>query len=201
MAITYPISAPAEVAQRAKFRTRVAAAVSESPFTFGQQVYVHAGQLLLVDVELPPLIRADAEAVVGFLLALNGHEGTFTMAPPGNASGVRGTWAGSPLVNGDHAAGVSSIVMDGFSAGATAKAGDWVGIGSYVHKVTRDATADGSGNLTLEIWPRLRAAVSNNAALDITAPEGLWRLATPEVEWDVEVAQIYGVRFTAMEAL
>lgn len=81
-----------------------------------------------------------------------------------------GTLGGTPLINGATASGATSIVTDGWSAAATMKKGDVFTLaGVYgVHPETRqaygylqqfvataDATADGSGNMTIAIYPAI----------------------------------------------
>lgn len=205
MALSYPLALPVLLSERditIAFTTVVG--VSVSPFTKEQQIYAHPGDVMSAEIGLAPMRRADAETWIGFLLALNGPEGTFLMGESLNTS-PRGTWAGSPKVVGPLAAGVRSVPMDGFSVGATVKAGDWfqtgTGASTHLHKVVQDATADGSGLLTLEIRPPLRAALADNATFVTASPKGLWRLASPQTQWSIGLAQIYGIQFTCMEAL
>lgn len=191
---------PSQVTIRARSTVGVAA----SPFTGEQQVYVHQGEVWEMDVTLPPMIQADAEEWVGFLLALNGRQGTFLMGDPA-LKAPRGNWGGSPVVSGSVAIGVKSLPMRGFSVGATVKAGDWFqyssGANTHLHKIVQDGTADGSGNMTLELWPRLRVALSDGAVISASSPKGIWRLATNVSEWTVGEAKIYGMQFQAVEAL
>lgn len=205
MAITYPLSLPAtNKERRVAIRARSSVGASESPFTFEQQTFVHQGESWAAAVELPPMGRADAEAWIAFFLALNGRQGTFLMGDPLGTT-PRGTWAGAPKVLGAHAVGVKSIAMDGFSVGATVKAGDWFQTGSggasHLHKVVQDATADGSGLLTLEIWPRTRVSLADNDTFTINSAKGLWRLADNVSEYSLEQAQLYGLQFACVEAL
>lgn len=205
MAISYPLALPASLTARtASIRGRSAVGVSMSPFSFAQQVYAHQGEMWEADFTLAPMKRADAEPWVAWLLALNGMEGTFLMGPdPVNAS-PRGTWAGSPLVKGASQTG-KTLVVDGFTAFATVKAGDWFQLGSAsgakLHKVVQDGTADSSGELYLEIWPRLRNSPADNAALTSASPVGVFRLARNIREWSLELAMVYGLQFSAIEAL
>ena len=147
---------------------------------------------------------ADAEMWVTFLLSLRGSLGTFLMGDSVGAA-PRGTWAGTPLLAGSHAAGVRTVALDGFSAGATGKAGDWLNWGSgsstRLHKVLQDFTADGAGQATVEIYPRLRAALADNAPVTNTNAMGLWRLASNGREWSIGLGQMYGLRFSAIEDL
>ena len=205
MALSFPLALPSSCAARyIKLRAHSTVGLQISPFTREQTAYVHQGEVWSIDVQYPPLVRANAEDVIGFLVGLNGMEGTFTAGQPGYAT-PRGTWAGSPKVLSAHAAGVKSIAMDGFSAGATVKRGDWLQTGSgssaHLHKIVQDGAADGSGLLTLEVWPRTRAALADNDTFVTASPVGLWRLASNDREWDIETAMLYGISFSAIEAL
>src|SRR5690349_18590665 len=206
MAISYPLSLPAAwKIRRATMRADSVVGFTESPFSKTQQVYAHQGECWAMDVQLTPMVRNNAQDCIALLLALNGMEGTVLMPPPGNSLGVRGTWAGSPKVFGAHAAGVKTIAMDGFTAAATVKAGDWFQTGSgsttHLHKIVQDGTADGSGLLNIEIWPRTRAALADDATFTIVSPVGQWRLANNQREWDLDIAQIYGITARFIEAL
>ena len=205
MALSFPLAWPSvATARRVTIRARSTVGVSASPFTAEQQVYVNQGEVWALDVQLPPMKRAAAEDWIGFLVALNGMEGTFTAGQPGYTA-PRGDWLGSPKVHGAHAAGVKSIAMDGFTAFATVKRGDWFQTGSgssaHLHKIVQDGTADSGGELTLEVWPRTRAALADDATFTTTSPVGLWRLASNDREWDIDLAMIYGISFSAIEAL
>jgi hypothetical protein len=203
VAITYPLTLPTTRAQRIEFRAHSAVGFQPAPLTLEQTIYVWQGDTWEADVIIPPMVRAEAEGVVGFLLALNGMEGTFLMGDPLNTS-PRGTWAGSPLVAGSHAAGVKTVALDGFSAAATGKVGDWIQFGSgstsRLHKVVQDFTADGGGLASVEIWPRLRTSLADNAPIVTASPKGLWRLASNARGWSLDIGQIYGLRFSAIEA-
>lgn len=205
MAISFPLTFPSVTPSSITFRARSTVGQSVSPFTHERQTYVLQGEWWEADIQFPSMQRADAEDVVGFLLALNGVEGTFTMGDPVNTT-ARGTWAGTPVIAVAGAAkGVKSIPMSGFSVGATVKRGDWfqIGMGSSarLYKITQDGVADAGGLLTLEIWPRLRAALVSTNTLDITSPIGLFSLASNDRSWDLGLAQIYGLSFSAVESL
>ena len=206
MTISYPLSLPSErFAPGTGIRARSGAAVSESPFTGEQQVYVHQLEVWSAQLVLPSMTRADAEAWIAFLLSLNGREGTFLFGDPRNTT-PQGTWSGSsPLVNGASQTG-KTLAIDGLSAGTTVKAGDWLQLGSgssaRLHKVTQDATANVGGQVTLDLWPRLRSSPADNAAVTIASPKGVFRMASNDIGWDFQPAQMYdGFSFSAVEAL
>lgn len=204
MTISFPLSLPSVGGIRQiTFRPLSMVGLSESPFTFEQQAYVHQGERWAADVVLSGMNRANAEEWIGFLLALNGREGYFLLGDPAGTA-ARGTWAGgSPLVNGAGQTG-KTLAVDGLSAGATTKAGDWLQLGSgssaRLHKISQGGTANGSGQLTLDIWPRLRASPADNDAVTIASPQGVFRLASNERAWTIEDLR-YGMSFSCVEKL
>jgi len=205
MAISYPLTFPTvKGPSQITIRLTDVVGVQASPISMEQKVYDWGGDMLAADVLLPPMKRANAEEFVAFLWALRGPLGTFLMGDPVGAT-PRGTWAGSPLLSGAHVAGARTLSVDGFTGGATGKAGDWIQFGSgsstRLHKVLQDFTADGGGAATIEIAPRLRAALADNEPLVSSSCKGRWRLASSTREYTVELAQVYGLRFSCIEAL
>lgn len=200
MAISYPLSFPNVKVRSITWEAKTKVAMTESPFTGVQQVVEHAGQWFEAQITLPPLERADAEEMVGFFLALNGVRGTFTFGDP-DFSAPRGTAAGTPLINGGSQTG-STITTDGWGASQTSllKRGDWIQIGNYMHKITQDATSDGAGEATLEIFPSLRSSPSNNATITTSSPTGYFRLTSNNMTWSVDDLMHYGISFTIREA-
>lgn len=194
MAISYPISLLTHTGiAEVEFRATNAVAYSQSPFTFAGQSHAYAGQMWSADVSLPPMHRADAERWVAWLVSLRGQFGTFLLGDPLSTS-PRGT-ATSATVSGSAGDASVSVTMTG-----TLLAGDYIQLGSSdgatLHKVLQDQ--NGSG--TLEIWPKLRTARSSEAA-NLTSPQGKFRLSSNETSWSVNNASIYGISFSAMEAI
>ena len=176
-----------------EFRAVNAVAVSQSPFTFQQQIHVYSGQAWQADISLPP-VKADlAEAWVGFLLSLRGQYGTFYLGDPLNTA-PRGT-ATTLSVTGS--AGSSSVTA---TLNGSLKAGDWFSLGSgnstRLYKVVQDISSTG----TMEIYPALRATVSS-ASADLTEAKGAFRLASNETSWSINDINSYGITFGAVEAL
>lgn len=205
MALSYPLALPGVGYRRMVFRANSVVGQSNSPFSGSAQAYVWDGQWFEVDIELPPLKRADAEEWVGMLCGLNGREGSVLLGDPLNVK-ARGTWsAGTPLLVGAHAARARTLSVDGLGAAATFKAGDWLQLGSTsnsrLHKVVQSGTASGGGAATLEIFPGLRTSYADNAPLTIASPKGLFQLASNVREWSIELAQFYGLKFSMVEDL
>jgi hypothetical protein len=206
MAISYPLSMPTNTRIRSiELRAVNAVAYSRSPFTFAGQAFAYAGQMWQADVTLPPMKRAEAEQWLAWLVSLRGSLGTFLLGDPLGCV-ARGVATGTPLIKGGSQTG-GTINIDGATSGVTGwlKAGDYVQIGSggtaRLHKVLQDANSDGSGNVTLELWPHVRTAPADNAAVTVSSAKGLFRLASNEQAWSINEASIYGITFSAMEAV
>jgi len=177
MTISYPISLPAAFAMaRLTIRANNTVGESVSPFSAAQQVYEHPGQWWEADVQLPPMARADAEDVLAAFLSLRGKYGTFLLAAP-NAT-ARGAGGGTPVVDGASQTG-HTLAVRGGPLSAT----------------------DGTGDATLDIWPRLRSSPADGATVTIASCKGLFQLADNRVEYDIEPAMIYGYSFACRERL
>lgn len=206
MTISYPLTLPTHTGIAAiSLRAVNAVVYSRSPFTFAGQAFAYPGQMWQADVTLPPMKRADAEQWVAWLLSLRGQLGTFLLGDPLGAT-ARGTPTGTPLVKGAGQTG-GTLEIDGATSSVTnwLRAGDYIQLGSgssaRLHKVLQNATSDASGNVSLDIWPHIRTAPADNAAVTVSSAKGLFRLATNEQDWSIDAASIYGVTFSAMEAV
>jgi hypothetical protein len=205
MPITYPITLPQdENIASLRLTARTSVAVSASPFTGQQQVQEHAGQWWEMEMEIPPMLRSDAERWVAFLLKLNGQAGTFLAGDIVGRS-PRGTMTGTPLVNGAVAARAKTIALDGITAGQTLLEGDYIQVGSgaltRLHKNLTDVTANGSGQVTLDLWPAVREPIADNAPVTLTNCKGTFRLASNQMGWEIGAATFYGLNIAAREAI
>jgi hypothetical protein len=194
MAITYPVNTPTNIGiANITLMAENAVAISQSPFTFQQQVVAHPGQRWAASISLPPMKRQDAESWVAFLLSLYGQVGTFLLSDP-NCPAPRGT-ATSATLTGTAGSTSPTITMTG-----TLLAGDYISLGSgataRLHKVVQDR----SGNGTIEIWPALRSSVTD-AAVDLTEAKGRFRLKDNITQWSINEISSYGITFDCVEAL
>lgn len=194
MAITYPLNTPTNIGiANITLSAENAVAISQSPFTFQQQVVAHPGQRWAASISLPPMKRQDAEAWVAFLLSLYGQVGTFLLSDP-NCPAPRGT-ATSATLTGTAGSTSPTITMTG-----TLLAGDYISLGSgataRLHKVVQDR----SGSGTIEIWPALRSAYTS-ATVDLTASKGRFRLKDNITQWSINEISSYGITFDCVEAL
>ena len=204
MTITYPLAFPTTFgASEFSIDLIRAVAVSESPFSFAQQVQEHPGEAWEINFVLNLLNRAQAEDYNAFLLSLAGRVGTFTMAIPGSET-PRGVATGTPLVNGAGQTG-RSLNVDGFTINTTGilKAGDWVQLGSgsttRLHKVLSDVNSNGSGQVTIDLAPKIITAPADNAALVVTNAKGLFRLKRNSNPVNIKPPNQMSVQFSARE--
>tara|TARA_S200002703_G_scaffold23455_1_gene20281 strand:- start:575 stop:1207 length:633 start_codon:yes stop_codon:yes gene_type:complete len=209
MSITYPLTLPTTKGVAAiNLRAVNAVAISQSPFTFKQQVIAHQGQRWEADITLPPMKRADAEVWVSFLVSLAGRRGTFTMGDP-NCAAARGSASvtpGTPVVNGGGQTG-SSLTVSGLPASATGYllVGDYIQLGggssASLHKVMQQVDSSASGTASIEIWPYIRTAPSDSASVVVGDAVGVFRLSSNETNWSIDTASFYGISFAATEAV
>lgn len=205
MAITYPLSLPTITGiANIVITARNSVAVATSPFTLTTQVMQHQGSRWEASVTLPPMKRASAEEWIAFLISLNGAYGTFLLGDPmgATARGSASTAAGTPLVNGGSQTG-STLNIDGAPNNATGylKAGDYIQIGTNLYKVLADANSNGSGQVSLDIWPSLRSSPADNAAVVVAGAKGLFRLSSSDASFSIDNASVYGINFSAVEAI
>jgi hypothetical protein len=129
---------------------------------------------------------------------------TWTINQSGSPAATITAGAGV-LVRGASQTG-ETLAVDGLRPNQTGilKAGDWLQLGSgsstRLHKILQDADTNVDGKATLDIFPKLRSSPADNAAVTLSSPKGLWRLASNTREWSIATAQIYGIRFSAVEA-
>lgn len=194
MAITYPLDTPTNIGiANITLMAENAVAISQSPFTYHQQVVAHPGQRWAATISLPPMRRQDAEPWIAFLLSLYGQTGTFLLSDP-NCPAPRGT-ATSATLTGLAGSSSSTITMTG-----TLLAGDYISIGTgastRLHKVVKDR----SGTGVIEIWPALRENVTS-ASADLTQAKGRFRLKDNITQWSINEISSYGITFDCVEAI
>lgn len=203
MAITYPLTMPTTPAPNSvTVEVQNVVGITESPFTGSQQVFEWPCEYVTVSYKFPPMTRSSAAVWIAFLAALRGKAGTFYAGVQGNEKTARGLLGGTPVVRGANAAGSKALLTRGWTANKAniVRAGDWFSVGNQLVMSLNDANADASGYATLDIYPRLRVAQADGAALDFTAPVGLFRLKNNNRKWDINGLQHYGIVLDAREA-
>ena len=194
MALSYPLATPTTIGiESIELRAVNAVAVSQSPFTYKQQIVSHGGQKWEASVNIPSVHRDKAAEWKAMLVGLKGQVGTFLLGDPDYAT-PQGT-VSSCVLTGDAGDDSADVVMTG-----TLKAGDYIqlgtGSGSKLHQVLLDQSGDG----TIQIWPSLRSTYSS-ATVIFNSPKGVFRLSTNMTSWSINNASIYGISFEAVEAV
>jgi hypothetical protein len=209
MALSYPLNTPTNIGiANITFSAENAVTISQSPFTFQQQVVAHPGQRWAASIALPPMKRQDAEYWVAFLLSLKGQIGTFLLGDPNcvTAQGSASTAPGTPVVEGANQTG-GSLAISGLPASATGYLlpGDYIQIGSasttQLYKVLTQVDSDASGGATLDIWPNLRGSPPNSSLVTISNTKGKFRLSNNIQQWQINEISSYGITFDCVEAL
>ena len=194
MTISYPLATPTTIGiESIELRAVNAVAVSQSPFTYKQQVVSHGGQKWEASVSIPSVRRDLAADWKALLVALKGRTGTFLLGDPDYAT-PRGN-VSSCTLTGNAGDDTVTVTMTG-----TLKAGDYIQLGSgssaKLHQVLIDQTGGGS----LEIWPDLRSTYTDEVVTFNNA-KGVFRLATNITSWSINNASSYGISFEAVEAI
>ena len=189
MAITYPLTPPSPF-RIAKLTLSGMSATSRnvSPFTFQTQQYNWPGQAWMGSVECPPMTRANAEAVIGFLLAA--QRGTFYFQDYANTS-PRGNVTGTLTVS-SATANTSTLGISG--ATGTFAVGDWLQIGTSLYKVVQVNSSS-----SVDLFPVLRSSYTGGTSITYSNAKGVFRLAESRTEWSIELASIYGITFSIAE--
>jgi hypothetical protein len=208
MAVSYPLSLPTHTRMaQVDLRAINVVAYGRSQFTFAGQAHVYPGKLWSIDVTLPPMKRTDAEKWVAWMVSLKGLEGTFYMGdqlaqlPMGSARD-----ADTILINGATSSG-DTLAIDDAPASQTGylKAGDYLHVGTstdrQLFKVLSDVDTDGTGAATVDVWPNVRTSIADNAAVTVQEPQGVFRLATNDQAWSVNNLAVFGLSFSAREAI
>ena len=81
--------------------------------------------------------------------------------------------------------------------------GDYIQIGTgssaTLHMVLQDVDTDGSGNAAVEVWPHVRG--TRSGTVTVSNAVGRFRLMGNVSDVTVNEASIYGISFSAMEAI
>lgn len=174
---------PRLIPQRADLQSHINARHNASPETGATQAVTRVGSKWGWSIEMPAM-RPDAQQrMEAWVQRLSGYEHRAQVhdwkrpRPRGtcNLSGV--------TVSGAIAQFATTGTLSGCGAGKTLLAGDWLqfGSGGQLVMVAADATADGSGSMSIEFRWAARAAISNGTAVVLDKPTALYVLADPNI--------------------
>lgn len=209
MAISYPLSLPTTIGiENITLRAANAVAISESPFTYRQQIVSHPGQRWEASIRIPPVRKDLADAWVAFILSLKGPVGTFLLNDPDKVdpSGSASVTAGTPLVNGGGQTG-DELNVNGLPPNINGYllAGDYIQVGSgstaTLHKVLQDVDTNFSGEAILDIWPNLRFSPADASSVVVSNAKGRFRLKSNVNSWEIDNSSAYGINFEAVEVV
>jgi|TARA_R110000851_G_scaffold5_5_gene44 hypothetical protein len=208
MTITYPLTLPDTTSFKSVTLTaRSTVGMSQSPFTYQQQFYKWSGETWEADVMLVPMKRVTAEVWISWLTSLRGMQGTFYMQPNPDSLTPQGSAGGTPTINGSHSAQSTTLSITGATASTTnwLKAGDFISILSgssrQLLKVLTNSNTDSGGNVILDIYPALRSSLSGSEVITVNNATGIFRMASNDVNYNINQASLYGLGFTAIESI
>jgi hypothetical protein len=162
--------------------------VTTSSLSGYTQVRATPGSRWSVSLDMPQQAYDARRQLKGYIDRLNSREHLVAMWDPALPLPA-GTIATAGVVVGANAAQFAgALVLHNCGAGATLLAGSWVGVGGMRLAVGADATANGAGQMTVEIRPALRVAVAAGAAVTLASPSSTMMLQlqgneTPHVPW------------------
>lgn len=169
-----------------------------SPLSGSVQTVEMPGARWQMSFVMENLTETDSALLQAFLVKLRGRAGRFYLHNFARAT-PRGTLSGTPLVKGAAQTG-NTLAIDGCTVGSTLLAGDFIGVNGELKMVVADATADGSGEMSLTIEPPLRSSPADNAAITTTRPTATFMLANDEIKWNTQPGKFTSVPIDCIEA-
>lgn len=156
-----------------------AVAVSISPYTGQQQTqFWPGGDLWTASISLPQMTAVNAAAWSAFLLELRGMKNVFQVGHPQKRV-PQGLGAGVPLVDGAQGAMSPTLNTRGWKVSTVGLLlpGDHIQIGYRLHVVLDRVDSDVNGKSAISVWPSLREATADGVTVQLSKPQGMWRLA------------------------
>ena len=204
---SYPLTLPSAPAfSKARWTLKRATAMSESPFTGQQQVFDYGYALWTATLSLPPMMREQAANWEAFMMKLHGRKGTFLLGDP-DAKTIQGGATTTVTLDGAITVGLNTISLQSNNANMTNifKAGDYIQIGTAgtakLYMIVDNASSNSSGVVSVNIEPAIKVAASDDAAVDYTEAQGVFRMDSPDLGWDTNEVSRYGITFSCTEAL
>ena len=195
-----PIHLPATGIVTSRFGLEWNTQSMTSPFTKSTQRVALGGARWMWTFSLPAMTRDKAAQWKAFTDQLEGAANTFYGYDP-DCVVPRGPARGTPLVKGANQTG-STLAIDGCVPDAVfLRTGDYFSVNGEYKRLTADAVADGSGEVTLNFKPALRYSPVDNAVIVVDAPKCVMALADDQQGiWECDVRGIYQPKtFTATE--
>lgn len=169
-----------------------------SPLSQSVQTVEMPGARWRASFTLANLQEADTAVVQAFMARLRGRAGRFTLHNFARPA-PRGTATGTPLVAGAGQTG-TTLAIDGLAAGVTLLAGDYFGVNGELKMVVADATANGSGQMSVTFEPPLRASPADNTAITLVKPTATFMLEDDAMRWLTRAPVLTDVPIVCVEA-
>lgn len=151
-----------------------------SPYTYRRETQDWGGEQWRMSLNFLPMSRAEASTLEAFISRLRGGVHSFRMGDP-YRSLARGNAAGAVTAVVQSATPLSTTIdTSGWTASTTDQLlpNDLFQIENHLYKVLAAADSDASGNMTIEVWPRVRKAYTASTALTVSNARGLFTLAS-----------------------
>ena len=167
-----------------------------------RQVRRRGGQRWQLDVEFPPMTRAEFAPIYAFAVKQQGQFETFTYTPP-VISTTQGDASESPVVNGAVSVGASQATLDGFSSAQSGiiKAGDFFKFSGHtkVYMATADVDFVGSGTTSINFAPNLLNAVANDETITIASVPFTVAFTQDISQFNTDATALFGFAMSLIE--
>ena len=170
---------------------------AESPWSLEDVVQVFDGEKWAGTASIMPVTRIEARAFSAWLAQVQGRRHVFFFGDPDRAVPLGGAALdpGSPVIDGGGQTGREVLlknadpnITDWLLAGDHIQLGN--GIQSRLHMVLENCSTDGSGGVTVKIWPKLRGETVGGTIVKVLNPVGVFALARPVNGWSTRAPSI-----------
>lgn len=171
---------------------------------FGSQGMEISAPLWEVSLSAPTNYESVSGAWQALIMKLKGQVNQLAIWNMGRPV-PSGTCRGSMTLSSSAAQGATSLVITAGSgqAAKTLKTGDMLGVGSgtttQLLMIMADATADGSGVITVTVEPPLRNAFSSGSVVTWDKPCALFRRSDSKSAWEYSVNMASGFSLNLIE--
>lgn len=176
----------------------------KSPFDGTEQTLELPGSRWSAELRWQRLNDAEWRIMQAFIASLGGRAGRFRWGPKHIPRKAPRTGA--------------AVVVGAGQTGKVVKTGNWTGAGlafatgdligwvdpagrDVMHMVTADAAVDGTNAAYVSIAPALRRSPTNGVALNLAAPQAIWRLSQDDPGLEYERGVFAAVTLQIEEAI
>ncbi|WP_172332579.1 hypothetical protein [Mangrovicoccus sp. HB161399] len=153
--------------------------MARSPYSNAQAVYDFGGDIWSATATLAPYHDKLRQArVEGWLIGLRGPLTPFRLYNFDH-DGPYGFTNGAPTVTGGALQKATTLTLQHVLPGGQIpmmEVGDWFTFSERLYRVVSATVTDGAGAQTIGIFPPLRTNIGDGNALNISTPNGRWRL-------------------------